>query len=233
MHKYLARALITRPREYPRWPESPSFGVIPFEIRGRFGKMERERLTEDFSEIDRQWRIQWIKDQELHPSEPRYVVEMEREFYNPIRRVMRWPGTWIERNIFAPRYGDDHGKDVRRKFKAIFFCYSAVLVTAYFFKYHVTNWEEWGGWKLRLAKEEVLPGDARWPLAHPLGESWRYADQQFSERNVLRAEVYDRLYHGERVAQERAVRERTERQVPHERTILTNDLLSIDHGKEE
>lgn len=102
IHKILARALITRPREYPRWPASHSSGVIPFQIEGRFAS-ERERLGPDFAEIDRQWRIKWIQDQHLHPSEPRYVPEWEREFFNPIRRMYRAPLTWVETKILAPR----------------------------------------------------------------------------------------------------------------------------------
>jgi NADH dehydrogenase (ubiquinone) 1 beta subcomplex subunit 6 len=68
---------------------SDTGGTKPFSIQGRLAR-ERERLL-GMSDRERAWRRQWIKDQELSPSEPRHVPEYYKERYNPIRRAYKMP----------------------------------------------------------------------------------------------------------------------------------------------
>lgn len=56
---------------------------------------ERDRVS--WSDADRQWRKQWIKDQILHPDEPRRVPELEKATRNPIRRFFAVPSAMLYR----------------------------------------------------------------------------------------------------------------------------------------
>lgn len=64
---------------------SETGGVKAFSIQGRLYR-ERERLA-GMTDKERAWRRQWIRDQHLAPDEPRFVPEMHKELYNPIRRA--------------------------------------------------------------------------------------------------------------------------------------------------
>lgn len=57
-------------------------------IAGRMVR-ERERLI-GMTDFERNWRKQWLKDQELH-HEPKPVPALEKELMNPIRRFYRAP----------------------------------------------------------------------------------------------------------------------------------------------
>lgn len=50
---------------------------------------ERARLDGTFTDVDRKWRKQFLKDQELSHHEPRHVDPSKN--YNPIRRAYRFP----------------------------------------------------------------------------------------------------------------------------------------------
>ncbi|KAE8741119.1 hypothetical protein FOCC_FOCC013378 [Frankliniella occidentalis] len=124
-------------------PHHHTGGVKPFGIEGRFAR-ERERLAGGFTDADRAWRSQFLKDQVLH-NEPVIPEWYYKERYNPIRRFYRWPldtlfGTkheTYETNFrkFAPRYWT--GK------------FLMGLATAYIgyycFKYHANDWQSHGG----------------------------------------------------------------------------------------
>lgn len=64
-------------------------GVRPMQIGGRMIR-ERERLI-GMSPEERQWRAQWVKDQELTAREPVYVEQYHAAFRNPIRRAYQAP----------------------------------------------------------------------------------------------------------------------------------------------
>lgn len=64
----------------------------PVSLEGPY-KNERSRLEGTFTDADRQWRKQWLKDQELSHHEPRPIPESQR--YNPIRRFYRFPLNYV------------------------------------------------------------------------------------------------------------------------------------------
>lgn len=68
---------------------SDTGGVKPFSIAGRYIN-ERERLN-GMTDAERAFRNQWLKDQILHESEPRFVPELYKATCNPIRRFYRFP----------------------------------------------------------------------------------------------------------------------------------------------
>lgn len=86
----------------PPFPASKTGGVIPMSIESRF-RNERARLSDDFSDKWRKWRVQFLKDQELHPTEPRHVLQLQKEITNPIRRLYQKPLNWLETE-FLPKY---------------------------------------------------------------------------------------------------------------------------------
>lgn len=88
-------------REVPPFPASYHGGVTPMTLRTRF-QNERARLGPDFTEKWRKWRIQWIKDQALHPLEPVFSKENEKARMNPFRRAFRWPGNQFQ--IFLGKF---------------------------------------------------------------------------------------------------------------------------------
>ena len=64
-------------------------GVKPMAIAGRVA-LERERCL-GMTDIERNWRKQWLKDQVLAPHEPVYVPEYWQERTNIFRRIYRAP----------------------------------------------------------------------------------------------------------------------------------------------
>lgn len=84
----------------PAYPSSKTGGVIPMGLETRFSH-ERARLSPDYTETWRKWRVQFLKDQELHPSEPRHVPQLVRETTNPIRRFYLIPFNWFEQNVLV------------------------------------------------------------------------------------------------------------------------------------
>ncbi len=70
-------------------PSHCTGGVKPFPIEGRFARI-RERLAGGYTDADRAYRAQWLKDQVLH-HEPVIPEWYYKERYNPIRRLYRWP----------------------------------------------------------------------------------------------------------------------------------------------
>lgn len=96
--KLLAKAKVQVPSESPKFPSSISAGAAQISIEGRY-RIDRARLGPNFTEADRQWRIKYIKSQDLHPNEPFEVPELERVHYNPIRRFYRVPMNLFENAI--------------------------------------------------------------------------------------------------------------------------------------
>lgn len=94
--KLLARAEAQKFSEAPKYTQSPSSGVLHTSIAGRFDN-ERARLGPDFTEADRQWRIKWLKSQELHPSEPFHFPQLEQTNLNIFRRIYRYPLNFFEK----------------------------------------------------------------------------------------------------------------------------------------
>jgi hypothetical protein len=86
----------------PPYPASKTGGVIPMSLETRF-RDERARLSGEYTETWRKWRVQFLKDQELHPSEPRHVPQLIKETTNPIRRFYQMPLNWLESKIL-PKY---------------------------------------------------------------------------------------------------------------------------------
>jgi len=184
--RILARASTVKTPEYPNYPSSYTSGSIPMTITGRFAN-ERERLGPDFTEADRQWRIKWIKDQALHPHEPYTVPAMEKELFNPFRRIYKAPLDYVERNIFPKFMNKSKSQLSRKLIGASVMGWMMATYMWYTLKYHnANNWERFWGWRIRYGRPEVLPGDPAYPLVNPRPENEDFYDRGFKARKVFR-----------------------------------------------
>jgi len=183
--RIFARASVAKTREYPKWPSSVTGGVMPMTIVGRFDQ-ERERLGPDFTEVDRQWRIQWHKDQHLDHHEPRPVPQLYASTNNIFRRFYKAPLNYVEANILAPRLGAEGARTARVCMGKGALIYLTGLYIWYTLKYNHNTWEKVNGWQVYFDRPEVLPGDAAYPMPNPRPNAEDFYDNGFSKRNVFR-----------------------------------------------
>ena len=74
----------------------PDHKSRPMSLEGPY-ENERARIDGTFTDVDRKWRKQYLKDQELSHNEPRHVNPSEK--YNPIRKAYRFPLDFIFRKL--------------------------------------------------------------------------------------------------------------------------------------
>lgn len=96
IRKIVSKANTQTFSEAPKYIANNLGGVESINLAGRFHN-ERHRLGPDFTEADRQWRIKFLSDQNLHPSEPFEVPNYKNSRLNPIRRFYRFPLDIVER----------------------------------------------------------------------------------------------------------------------------------------
>ncbi|KAI7691310.1 hypothetical protein SSS_06607 [Sarcoptes scabiei] len=156
--KILTTAKIQVPSESPKYAGSETSGTFHTSIVGRF-ENERARLGPNFTEKDRQWRIKFLKAQDLHPSEPFDVPEL--------------------------RKGRFHATLVRKTIGNGLILYYFALFGWYQLNYNQTSWEYNKGFFTSASREAVFPGDPRYPWKDPKTESWQYYDRDFHKRKVF------------------------------------------------
>ncbi|KAK7866421.1 hypothetical protein R5R35_008948 [Gryllus longicercus] len=139
---------------------SPTGGVKPIPIEGRLAR-ERERLM-GMTEAERQWRMKWLKDQELAPNEPRVVPEIRKELMNPIRRLYRLPLDTAFRAL-EPVMGERRAQIARYATGKVLITLFGAYALTYYFKYNANDWTRRGGWRVLTSSKSVLPGDSRFP----------------------------------------------------------------------
>lgn len=164
-------------------PHSHTGGVKPMNIQGRFAR-DRERLTTDFTDADREWRKKWINDQNLSPNEPRKVPELERALKNPFRRFYRYPMDYLMARL-EPTLGQPTAAAIRWIGPKLCFVYIAGLVILYNKKYNHHDWTRHSGLNIKESRPDVLPGDYGYPKVSDRVKPRDYADYGFQERKVL------------------------------------------------
>lgn len=165
-------------------PHSETGGVKPMSIQGRFAS-DRERLTGDFTDADREWRKKWLKDQELSPNEPRRVPELERALKNPFRRFYRYPMDALFARL-EPTLGKNPAMVLRWVIPKVFFMYVVGLGFHYNKKYNHHDWTRHSGLVVRGSRVDVVPGDYGYPKVSDKVKPQDYADFGFQSRTVLR-----------------------------------------------
>ncbi|XP_022129839.2 NADH dehydrogenase [ubiquinone] 1 beta subcomplex subunit 6-like [Pieris rapae] len=136
-------------------------GVKPFPIAGRVAS-ERERCI-GMTQIEREWRKQWLKDQILSPNEPAYVEEYWRERTNPIRRIYRLPLD-VTFGVLSNVLGENRAADYRYIAGKLGLITIGILCTHYYFKYSGNDWTKKGGFRVVKSKPLILPGQEGFPF---------------------------------------------------------------------
>ncbi|KAL1138201.1 hypothetical protein AAG570_009893 [Ranatra chinensis] len=111
---------------------------------------------------EREWRKQWIKDQHLSKSEPRVVPAMEKELYNPIRRLYMSPLNAMYK-ILAPIMGPEAALYTRVLTGKALMGLALLYSGAYYFKYNANDWTSKGGWRVVGNRPKCVPGDPEYP----------------------------------------------------------------------
>uniref|UniRef100_R4G4E8 Putative nadh:ubiquinone oxidoreductase n=1 Tax=Rhodnius prolixus TaxID=13249 RepID=R4G4E8_RHOPR len=157
---------------------SETGGVKAFSIQGRLYR-ERERLA-GMTDKERAWRRQWIRDQHLAPDEPRFVPEMHKELYNPIRRAYWKPLDAIFKAL-EPVLGKERALRSRVVTGKLCMGLVALYSAAYYFKYNTHDWTRKGGWRVISSRKTCLPGDPE-PVRRSVGAD--YADSGFKNSPI-------------------------------------------------
>ncbi|GFX57836.1 NADH dehydrogenase 1 beta subcomplex subunit 6 [Trichonephila clavipes] len=166
------------------YPSSYTGGVQPMNIRGIF-EDERIRLSEEFTDEERAWRKQWLKDQVLSPNEPRpESEEWIREVRNPIRRFVSKPFQLLESGI-APVTGKTFASYFRYVFPKTLVALGAIYLTWYHLKYHQNDWTRAYGATVTVPKPRAFPGDSNFPVKSEKTEPNDFCDRGFKARNVF------------------------------------------------
>lgn len=157
---------------------SQTGGVKPMSIAGRM-QSERERLL-GMTDAERAWRIQWLKDQQLSPSEPRNVAEIRTALYNPIRRAYRWPLDQVEK-VLCPMMGKNPAAITRMVIGKLSLFTAIAYYTYYYMKYNKNDWTRKGGWRVISSRSTVLPSDPGYPNPSSRTLGSEYIDRGFSK----------------------------------------------------
>jgi len=153
-------------------------------IEGRFGH-ERARLSGEFTDADRAWRKQWLKDQHLAPDEPRVVPELQREFKNAFRRIYRAPMDALFRAL-EPTIGTNVAQGARWLVPKFTFMYLGLLGFHYMQKYNQGDWTRVGGLRVLQSRSDCLPCHEGFPRLSDRTRPSDYNDCGFSKRKVFR-----------------------------------------------
>ncbi|GBM42535.1 hypothetical protein AVEN_3342-1 [Araneus ventricosus] len=166
------------------YPSSQTGGVKPLSIRGLF-EDERLRLSEEFTDEERAWRKQWLKDQVLSPNEPRpESEEWIREVRNPIRRFLSKPWQLLESSI-TPVIGKTVASHVRYIVPKTIVILAATYATWYHVKYNQNDWTRSYGVTVTMPKPRAFPGDKNFPALREKVEPNDFCDRGFKDRKVF------------------------------------------------
>ncbi|KAK9498798.1 hypothetical protein O3M35_003355 [Rhynocoris fuscipes] len=106
-------------------------------IQGRLYR-ERERLY-GMTPEEKCWRMQWKKDQYLHPCEPLHVPELYRQHNHILRRIYRLPLDILFMG-FKPILGERRALTLRTITGKLGLAIAGIYSIAYYFKYNSNTW---------------------------------------------------------------------------------------------
>ncbi|CAG0884032.1 unnamed protein product [Cyprideis torosa] len=139
-------------------------GVLPMSIIGRM-KLEQDRLA-GMNEVERAWRAQWLKDQELSHREPVFVPEYFAALNNPFRRNMKLPLDFFFKRVIEPIAGAPKAYFFRHLIGKGLVALGVMYVVYYEVKYNGKTFEQRAGQNMRWSPEAVLPGDPDFPFIY-------------------------------------------------------------------
>ncbi|KAI1723361.1 NADH:ubiquinone oxidoreductase, NDUFB6/B17 subunit domain-containing protein [Ditylenchus destructor] len=107
--------------------------------------MADERVrTAGLSDVEREWRHKWLKDQHIHPDEPIHVDAIYRNL-NPIRLIYRWPMDKLYIHFLRPTFGSFYGGHIRHAVPKVVFMFLGFEFFYYWFKYEDKGWQRTRG----------------------------------------------------------------------------------------
>ncbi|XP_022663987.1 uncharacterized protein LOC111268892 [Varroa jacobsoni] len=169
--------------DYKKVPHSYTGGVKPMNVEGRFGN-ERSRLSGEFTDADRAWRKQWLKDQVIAPDEPRHVPELVRSYKNIIRRFYQYPFDKLEATL-EPYVGLINAAKIRYVIPKFITGYGLVLYFQYWRLYNQNDWTRVNGLFFRQTQRDCLPCHSDYPRLPDRSTPQEYNDRGFSKRKVF------------------------------------------------
>ncbi|CAG9864861.1 unnamed protein product [Phyllotreta striolata] len=161
---------------------SPTGGVKPMPIAGRLVS-DRERLL-GMTEAERAFRRQWLKDQELAPTEPRPVPEMYKATHNPIRRFYRWPLDQLGKAL-EPRLGLETATAVRNSAGRFCLVIGGIFWLTYYVKYNSNDWTRKGGMQILSSRPAININDPGFPYVPDRSKPSDYYDRGFKKSGNL------------------------------------------------
>ncbi|KAI4461482.1 hypothetical protein MML48_5g00004084 [Holotrichia oblita] len=156
---------------------SDTGGVMPMDLVGRLGR-ERERLT-TMTDAERTFRKEYLKAQELPANEPRFVPELYRETYNPIRRAYRFPLDAFGK-VIEPVVGQQQAKNIRYFTGKLLMFVAFSYACTYYFKYNENTWLAKMGWRRVEGRVAVVEGDPQYPKPSERLHGADYASKDFN-----------------------------------------------------
>ncbi|XP_014675216.1 PREDICTED: uncharacterized protein LOC106815283 [Priapulus caudatus] len=164
-------------------PAQNATGTNPMSIEGRMA-IENERMA-GMTTMERAWRKQWLKDQELSPREPVFEAElqMKRNLLNPLRKLYGAPLDWFFLKL-VPTLGYNKAAALRFWTPKALLGIGLVYFTAYHLKYNSRDWSSRNGWYIYTTKAAVFPGMKREEMEPR--EPSDYCDRGFKARTELR-----------------------------------------------
>ncbi|XP_050504877.1 uncharacterized protein LOC126883390 [Diabrotica virgifera virgifera] len=160
---------------------SETGGVKPMSIAGRFIN-ERERLL-GMTAAERDFRKQWLKDQELSHSEPKNVPEMYKATHNPIRRLYRFPLDTLGK-MLEPVLGLQSAARVRYFTGKFILAVAGAYALTYYVKYNTNDWTRKNGMRILKSNISVHEGDPGYPRVSQRSKPSDYGDRGFNDNKL-------------------------------------------------
>lgn len=160
---------------------SPSGGVMPADLVGRLGR-ERERLA-GMTDAERAFRKEYLKAQELAPNEPRFVPELYKQEFNPIRRAYRFPLDAFAK-VIEPAVGPQRALKIRYFTGKVLIFTAFAYACRYYFKYNENSWYAKTAWRRVESRTAVVEGDAGYPRVSDRSKGADYASKGFKDFNM-------------------------------------------------
>ncbi|XP_015430325.1 PREDICTED: uncharacterized protein LOC107186881 [Dufourea novaeangliae] len=139
---------------------SPTGGVKAINIEGRMAR-ERKRLL-GMTDEERAWRAKFLKSQIIPPGEPIETPEYYKEYYNPLKRLIRIPLNLME-NSLAPIMGKRNALVTRTVTSKLIIGIVGIYCTWYYAKYNTAVWYRKSGWYVMKVRHAQLPGEEGYP----------------------------------------------------------------------
>lgn len=185
--KILKQRIEARAKEFPRWPSSEGSGVRIMWIESRFW-YDRDRLSPDFDDDWRDYRVKYLKSLELDPREPVHIPAYETELLNPLRRYYMKIGDVYESAVLKKVFKLNHWESQTYRVTTARFlmAYVGFMGFYYYIRYTHRKWFDRAGPMMAQSRPIVYPGDPRYPFKDPHTHPAQFNDRGFTKRKIFK-----------------------------------------------